>query len=178
MAKKKPQKSQEQVDTEKEQRFYAAMNRISLGQSRKSAILAEKMDPRTFNKIVRTKEIGGNALLTKIDKKGHYEIGHAPGSVSEWRVLDTDNHVRRIYVDKTYSAVLGRYWNAIDNYVITVNPRYLTDFKPTTIYTVDGVRIKLQLSPQEVKLWWSKLSLEQRDDISDTIYTKESSYAA
>lgn len=175
---RKPQQTQEQVNFAREQRFYASLHRISLGQTRKSAILAEKMDPRTFNKLLRERETGGYELITKIDKKGHYEIGHAPGSVSQWRVLDDANHMRKIYVDKKYSEVLGRYWNAIENYLVYGNSKYLTSFKPTTIFTVDGVPIQLQLSPQAVKFWYSRLSQEQRDGINDTLYVKETSYAA
>ena len=176
--KSKTGKTVETLNFEREQRFYASMQRISNGQTRKSAILAEKMDPRTFNKLLRERETGGHELITKIDKKGHYEIGHAPGSVSEWRVLDDTNHMRKIYVDKKYSEVLGRYWNSIENYLVYGNSKYLTSFKPTTIFTVDGIPFHLQLNPQAVKIWYSRLSQEQRDNINDTLYVKETSYAA
>lgn len=172
--KKKPTGVSEQQDATREARFYASLAKIKAGTSRKQAILQSGMDPRTFNKLLRERD--GEKFLTRSGKRGQYQIGALPGSVSRWDILDDAGYLHREYFDKKYSTVMGRYWNTIHNYLETGDASTLAAFKPTTVYTVDGKSYKLELSGSAIREWWSSLP-DNHWNNTNKLYVKEATYA-
>jgi len=172
MAKKTPQKSLAQLESERSSRFDASIAKIKAGQTRKQAILASGMDPRTFNKRIASQEDSGKLFLTPIDKKGHYRISGTSTVYARWEVFRSDGVVTTEHVDYETSLVISRYWNTVRT-ALSGNKQALEHFSPKYVYNIYGEKIELERDYTTIERWHSRIvDTRQATMFNETIYER------
>jgi hypothetical protein len=140
---------------------YAAVARMSQGESLAQAAKAEGIAPSTLQRFLKDRGIA---------QPIYHRRGGKPTSVMGYRIeasgstpilTDTGQVIDAPAVDSRTASLLGRYWNDVDK-TLKGDGAALKKYEHTVIHTLDGQTYHLMTDPYAIRAWLAALP-DERD---------------
>jgi hypothetical protein len=140
-----------------QRRKYAAIARMSRGESLPQAAKAEGIAPSTLRRFI--KQSGAVQPV-------YHRRGGKPTSVMGYRIeasgstpilTDAGQVIAAPAVDSRTASLLGRYWNDVDKARISGDGASLQKYEHTVIHTLDGQTYHLMTDLDAIRAWIAAL---------------------